>query len=215
MWRSLKFIGSRRSTVLCGTFHSNANVDTVIQTNATSVANNAAQSHGTNQSGACTFKLEKPKLPIFVGNVRDYAIFHSDFKHAIEAKYSPRDAITLLHTCLRDRPLDLIKRIGTDYVVVWEYFDSIYGVLQFISDTVTQDIVQFKALQDGEDTRFCDLVHLVKRRYNTLKEVGLPSDMDNSHMLFIIEQKMCADDRKVWARHLEKEKKPAMLHALK
>ncbi|KAJ7389782.1 Tumor protein 63 [Desmophyllum pertusum] len=38
------------------------NVDTVIQTNATSVANNAAQSHGTNQSGACTFKLEKPKL---------------------------------------------------------------------------------------------------------------------------------------------------------
>lgn len=38
--------------------------------------------------------------------------------------------------------------------------------------------------------------------------------MDNSHMLSIIEQKMCADDRNVWARDLEKEEKPATLHAL-
>ena len=83
-----------------------------------------------------------------------------------------------------------------------------------VSDTVTQDVVQFKALQDGEDVRFCDLVHLVKRCYNTLKDVGLPSDMDNSHMLSAIEQKMCADDRKVWARDLKREKKPPTLNAL-
>lgn len=54
----------------------------------------------------------------------------------------------------------------------------------------------------------------MKRCYNALKEVDLPSDMDNSHMLSIMEQKMCADDRKVWAVDLEKEKKPATLHAL-
>ena len=164
--------------------------------------------------GACTFKLEKPKLPVFAGNVRDYAIFRSDFKHAIEPKYSKRDSITLLRTCLRDKPLELIKGIGSDYDAAWEYLDSIYGDPRFVSDTVTQDIIQFKALQDGEDARFCDLVHLVKRSYNTLKEVGLPSDMNNSQMLSIIEQKMCADDRKVWARDLEKEKKPATLEAL-
>ena len=91
---------------------------------------------------------------------------------------------------------------------------AIYGDPRFVSDTVTQDIVQFKALQDGEDARFCDLVHLVKRCYNTLKEVGLPSDMDNSHMLSVIEQKMCADDRKVWARDLEREKKHPTINAL-
>ena len=53
---------------------------------------------------------------------------------------------------------------------------------------------------------FFDLLHLVKRCYNTLKEVGVPMDMDNSHMLSIIEQKMCTDDTKEWARDLEKEK---------
>ena len=63
--------------------------------------------------------------------------------------------------------------------------------------------MKFRALKNGEDARFCDLVHLVKRCYNTLKEVGVPRDMDNSHMLSIIEQKMSTDDRKVWSRDLE------------
>ena len=76
---------------------------------------------------------------------------------------------------------------------------------RFVSDTITQDIVKFKALQQGENARFCDHVHFVKRCYNTLKEVSIPSDMDNSHMLSIIEQKMCADDRKLRSRDLELE----------
>ena len=33
-------------------------------------------------------------------------------------------------------------------------------------------------------------------------------------MLSIIEQKMCANDRKVWSRDLERERKPATLNAL-
>ncbi len=38
--------------------------------------------------------------------------------------------------------------------------------------------------------------------------------MNNSHMLSIIEKKMCANDRKVWSRDLEREKQPATLHRL-
>ena len=166
------------------------------------------------QKETCSFKMEKPKMPKFYGDVREYAIFRSDFKHAIEARYSKRDAITILRTCLQGKPLDLIKGTGSDYDAAWEYLDSIYGDPRFVSDTVTQDIVKFRPIRDGEDVRFCELVHLVKRCYNTLKEVGLPSDMDNSHMLAIIEQKMSADDRKVWSRDLEKSKQPATLLGL-
>lgn len=72
-----------------------------------------------------------------------------------------------------------------------------------------QDVVKFTSLRDGEDARFCDLVHLVKHCYNTLKQIGLPSDLDNSHMFSLIEQKMCADDRNEWSRDLEKTKQPA------
>ena len=83
-----------------------------------------------------------------------------------------------------------IKGIGSDYDAAWDYLDSIYGDPRFVSDTVMQDIVKFRPLQHGEDARFCNLVHLVKRCYNILKEVGVPQDMDNSHMLSIIKQKM-------------------------
>ena len=38
--------------------------------------------------------------------------------------------------------------------------------------------------------------------------------MNNSHMLSIIEKKMCASVRKVWSRDLEREKQPATLHRL-
>ena len=66
-------------------------------------------------SNACSFKMEKPKLPKFAGDVREYASFKADFKHAIEARYTKRDSITFLRTCLHGKPLDLIKGIGTDY----------------------------------------------------------------------------------------------------
>lgn len=77
--------------------------------------NYSGLSTSTTHAGTCTFKLEKPKLPVFAGNVLDYAIFRSDFKHAVEAKYSKTDAITLLRTCFLDKPLELIKGLGSDY----------------------------------------------------------------------------------------------------
>ena len=141
-------------------------------------------SSGDKETGAaCGFKMPK-----FVGDVRECAIFRADFKHANESRYSKRDSITFLHTCLQAKPLDLIKGIGSNYDAAWDYLDSIYGDLHFVLDTVTQDIVKFHSLQHGNDTRFCNLVHLVKHCYNTLK-VGVPNDVDNSHMLSIIEQK--------------------------
>ena len=44
--------------------------------------------------------------------------------------------------------------------------------------------------------------------------MGVPSDMDNSHMLSVIERKMCPSERKIWSRDLEKEGKPATLSGL-
>ena len=153
-------------------------------------------------------------MPRFSSDVRDYAIFRADFKHAIDSRYSKRDAISLLRSSLQGRPLDLIRGIGTDYDAAWNYLDSVFGDPRFVSDSITQDVAKFRPLREGEDARFCDLVHLVVRSFNTLKEVGRSQDMDNNHMLALIEQRMCLDDRKVWARHLEALKKEASLAEL-
>lgn len=160
------------------------------------------------------FWMEKPKMPRFSGDVREFAIFKADFKHLVESRYTKRNGITIPRSNLSGKPLELIKGIGQDCDTAWDYLESIYGDPRFVADIITQDIARFRPLRDGEDARFCDLVHLVRRSFNSLTEVGRQNDMDTNHMLAIIEQKMCSDDRKVWSRFLESTKSHATLEAL-
>ena len=69
----------------------------------------------------------------------------------------------------------------------------------------------FKALQVDKDGPFCEMIQLVNGSYKTLKEMSRPNNMNNNHMLALIEQKMSSDYRKVWARGLETDKKEATL----
>ena len=136
-------------------------------------------------------------------------IFQADFRHAVDSKLSKRDAISLLRTSLSERPLELIKGIGSDYDAAWEHLDAIYGDPRFIADTVTHDVSKFKPIREDEDPRFCDLAQLVRRSYNTRKEVNREFDMDSNHMIAIIEQKLHVSDRMIWLRYLETSQKEA------
>ena len=161
-------------------------------------------------------KHEKPKLPQFHGDVRKYFIFKADFQNAVESHCSERDAITILRSCLGTEPSKLVEGISTDLKIMWQYLDQNYGDPRIISDTVTADLEKFKTIQPGEDHRFCELVNLVRRSYNILKEIKRPQDINNSHVISLIERKMTKDDIKVWARHLHIQKlEPSMENLLK
>ena len=62
--------------------------------------------NATGEQLSCQLKLEQPKLPKFTGDIREYAIFRSDWKHIVDTRYAKRDAITLLRANLSDKPLD-------------------------------------------------------------------------------------------------------------
>ena len=106
------------------------------------------------------------------------------------------------------KPLQLIQSLGNDLEAAWAYLDSIYGDPRFVAAAIATDISSFRPLREGDDKGFCDFVHVIKKTYNTLKEVGRPNDMNNNHMPAIIEQKMYSSDRKVWARQKVKRKRP-------
>lgn len=166
-------------------------------------------------SSQMILKHEKPKLPTFYGDVRKYFIFREDFKHAVEKRCSVRDTIAILRSCLGPEPAKLIEGISSDLKAVWRYLDQNYGDPRVISDTVTADLERFKPIQPGEDHRFCDLVNLIRRSFNILKEVKRPQDIDNTHVISLIERKMTQDDLKVWARHINIQKlEPSMSNLL-
>ena len=50
--------------------------------------------NGNNTQSA--FRMEKPKMPKFSGDIREFAIFNADFKQLVEARYSKHDSITIL-----------------------------------------------------------------------------------------------------------------------
>lgn len=83
-------------------------------------------------------------MPRFSNDVRDYAIFRADSKHAIDSWYNKRDVISLLRLSLQGRPLDLIRGIGTDNGTASNYLDSVYGDPRFIADSITQDLQNTK-----------------------------------------------------------------------
>lgn len=151
-------------------------------------------------------KHEKPKLPNFYGDVWKYYIFREDFKHAVEKHCNTRDTIAILRSCLGPEPAKLIEGISSDLKAAWRYLDQNYGDPRVISDTVTADLEKFNPIQLGEDHRFCDLVNLVRRSFNILKEVKRPQDIDNTHVISLIKRKMTQDDLKVWARHINLQK---------
>ena len=72
----------------------------------------------------CQVQMERPRLPRFSGDVREYSTFRSDFQHLIGTRYPKRDAITILRTCLQGKPLELIRGIGNDYDAAWAYLET-------------------------------------------------------------------------------------------
>ena len=73
---------SSNGGVAQGNSDSTNNTQTVIQTNVGTSGMQATNATGEQLS--YNFKLEKPKLPKFTGDVREYAIFRSDWKHTVD-----------------------------------------------------------------------------------------------------------------------------------
>ena len=115
------------------------------------VNENADSISASNAMSECSFKIEKPKLPKFGGNIREYAMFKSDFKHIVHSNYSKKDAITLLRTCLVGKPLQLIQGLDNDLEVAWAYLDSIYSDPRSVANQITSDISSFRPLREGDD----------------------------------------------------------------
>ena len=113
-------------------------------------------------------------------------------------------------------PAKLIEGISSDLKSSWNYLDQNYGDPRIVSDVVTSDIERLKAVQPGEDHQFCDLVNLVRRSYNILKEVKCPQDIDNTHVISLIKRKITKEDLRVWAHHIYMQKlQPLMCNLLK
>lgn len=146
--------------------------------------------------------MQKPSFPTFEGDIKSYPIFKADFTTLIEGHYTERNALTILRAQLKGKALEIIEGIANDYREAWHCLDRRFGDIRLISDTVNNDLRNFMPLRNYDDDRFSDLVQLLRRSYQILKLVGKQGDFDNTYAMGIIESKLCAADRREWARYL-------------
>ena len=95
-----KGIGAMNGTASNGTETESGNKNATARENpgGSRVGGNKGTNYESSVNTSCGFKMEKPKMPRFAGDVRDHMIFRSDFRHAVDSRYSKRDTISLLCT---------------------------------------------------------------------------------------------------------------------
>lgn len=90
--------------------------------------------HSTSPSSALSekksksgFHLEKMRLPVFDGDIRNYPRFRSDFKKFIQPETTVDQSAFVLRRSLGEKPLQVIGAIDDDVSEIWRRLDERYG----------------------------------------------------------------------------------------
>ena len=72
-------------------------------------------------------QLEKVKMPLFTGEIRDYPRFKMDFEKQVMPTINIESAPYILLSCLSKGPADVVKSIDDNIKDMWKRLDEKYG----------------------------------------------------------------------------------------
>ena len=152
-------------------------------------------------------KLERMKLPVFKGNIRDYARFKTDFTTYVMPQINSTDsAAYTLKSCLSsERDKGLVQNVDDDIDQMWKCLDEKYGDPSKLIDMVLNDVRKIKFINAGEDKKFIDLVDIIERGYRDLSLLGIEKEISNTGTVSLVEERIPKDIRREWSRRVNKE----------
>ena len=74
-------------------------------------------------------------------------------------------------------PLDIVKNLNDDLDKMWKGLNEKYGKPSKPADVVMYDIKKLRAIREGDDKRFIDLVDTVEKGYRDLLRVGIEQEI--------------------------------------
>ena len=145
-------------------------------------------------------QLEKVKMPLFTGGIRDYPRFKMDFEKQVMPTINIESAPYILRSCLSKEPADVIKSIDDDLEAMWKRLDEKYGDPTKVVDVIMNAIQNTRNIRDGENNRFIELINVVEDGYRDLKRLGLEKEITTTSSVSVIEKKLPTDVKKEWAK---------------
>jgi hypothetical protein len=175
------------------------------------------------KKGASNLKIDKIKLPLFSGEIRDYPQFYKDFTTVVMPEIKEKSAPYVLKSCLKDEALDVVKNIDDDIGKMWERLEECFGGISKLTDAVMYDIKMLKPVTDGEDKKFVALVNCIEKGYRELERIGMGAEISNSSIVGLIEEKLPKTIKTMWCLQVsdvkstvdKRNKFPSLLEFLK
>ena len=151
-------------------------------------------------------KLERMKMPTFSGNIRDYPRFKADFKkHVIPYIKNPDTVAYVLKSCLSNAALEIVKNVDDDIDDMWKRLDEKYGRISKLTDAIMLELKQLRVLQEGDGQKFINFVDKIEKCYRDLSIIGKESEISNSSIVGLIEEKLPTSIKKQWCLQISNE----------
>ena len=145
-------------------------------------------------------QLEKVKMPLFTGRIRDYPRFKMDFEKQVMPTIKIESAPYILRSCLSKEPADVVKSIDDDLEPMSKRLDEKYGDPTKVVDVIMNAIQNTRNIRDCENNRLIELINIVEDGYQDLKRLGLEQEITTTSSVSVIEKKLPTDVKKEWAK---------------
>ena len=135
-------------------------------------------------------RMEKVRLPLFSGSIKEYPQFKADFKKHVMPTISETNAPYVLRSCLSNEPLERVKNVDDDLKEMWACLDEKYGDPAKVTDVIISEIQNFKSIKDGDNHKFLEFISIIENAYRDLCRLGIEHKITTTSLVGIIEKKL-------------------------
>ena len=164
------------------------------------------------KGGGCTdqgssFRLEKLRFQIFDGNVRKYPRFKSEFNKYVEPICNPDQVAFILRSYLSEEIKEEVDNLGDDLKDIWDCLDKKYGDQGKLIDAIMSEVKEMPFFEDDDEQGILLMINTIEKAHRDLLLLGLESEIINSTIVLMIEQKMPKEMEREWIKIVTGEKR--------
>ena len=146
------------------------------------------------------------KFESFDGNIRRYPRFKEQFLKYVKPRYEETEEAFILRSHLTENIRDEVDNLGEEADALWRRLDKKYGDVGKIVESIMSDIKHMKKC-DGSPQKTIKMINMIEKSYRDLQYLKRESEMNNSTIVSMIEEKLPDDITLEWVKFVTGDKK--------
>ena len=152
-------------------------------------------------------RLEKLKFSTFDGNPRNYAKFKEDFNKYIKPRYTAQEECFALRSYLQPVVKEEVNHLRDNIDDIWERLDIKFGDESKLIDLIMNDIRRLPAGRENSTAQTLKMIETVEKAHSELVSMGRESEINNSTIVALLEEKLPRDIKREWIELVTGEKR--------